>query len=109
MKKSTVLTLLLSSQLLGGCVEPAIVVGQPGTSLPSDKVRIYYFDRPSCVFETIAHIRVTGGYLSLNSMLRNMRRDAAEVGANGLYLLHTQQLHNKEYLGTAKAIRCLPA
>ena len=109
MKKYTLLTLLLSSQLLSGCVEPALVVGQPGTSLSSDAVRIYYIDRPSCTFETIAHIKVTGGYFTLNSMLRNMRRDAAEVGASGLYVLQTQQLHNREYLGTAKAIRCLPA
>lgn len=109
MKKSIVLTLLLSSQLLSGCVDPAMVVGQSGTSLSSDAVRIYYIDRPTCNFETIAHIRVTGGYFTMNSMLRNMRRDAAEVGANGLYVLHTQQLPNKELLGTAKAIRCLPA
>ena len=109
MKKSTVLTLLLSSQLISGCVEPALVVGQPGTSLSSDAVRIYYIDHPGCNFETIAHIKVTGGYFTLNSMFRNMRQDAAEVGANGLYVLHTQQLPNKEYLGTAKAIRCLPA
>ena len=109
MKKSTLLTLLLSCQLLSGCVEPALVVGQPGTSLSSEAVRIFYIDRPSCNFETIAHIRVTGGYFSLNSMLSNMRQDAAEVGANGLYVLQTQQLHNKEFLGTAKAIRCLPA
>ncbi len=109
MKRSTVLTLLLSSHLASGCVEPALVVGQPGPGLSSEAVRIYYFDRPGCTFETIAHIRVTGGYFTLNSMVRNMRQDAAEVGADGLYVLHTQQLHNKEFLGTAKAIRCLPA
>jgi hypothetical protein len=36
-----------------------------------------------------------------------MQKQAAMVGANGLYVLHTQQLDVKEYLGTAKAIRCL--
>ncbi|MFZ9037734.1 MAG: hypothetical protein ACO3DT_06655 [Gammaproteobacteria bacterium] len=109
MKKSIVLTLLLSSQLLSGCVDPAMVVGQPGTSLSSDAVRIYHIDRPTCNFQTIAHIRFTGGYFTMNSMLHNMRQDAAEVGANGLYVLHTQQLPNRELLGTAKAIRHLPA
>lgn len=109
MKNSIVLTILLSSQLLSGCMEPAMVVGQPSPSLSSEAVRIYYIDRPTCNFETIAYIRATGGYFTMNSMLRNMRRDAAEVGANGLYVLQTQQLPNKELLGTAKAIRCLPA
>jgi len=108
MNKTSVLILLLAAQLLGGCVEPTLVVGQPGKSRPSEEVSIYYIDRPGCNFETIAHIRVTGGYFSLDAVLRNMRQKAAAVGANGLYVLQTQQLDNKEFLGTAKAIRCLP-
>lgn len=108
MKTKPVLTLLLSAQLLVGCVEPTLVVGQPGPSLTAAEVSIYYIDRPRCNFETIAHIRVTGGYFSLDAVVRNMRQQAARVGANGLYVLHTRQLDNREFLGTAKAIRCLP-
>ncbi len=109
MKTFTAFTLLLSSLLLSGCVEPSLVVGQPGPSLASEEVSIYYIERPRCNFQTIAHIKVTGGYFSLDAMLRNMRREAAQVGASGLYVLHSQQLDTKEFLGTAKAIRCLPA
>ena len=109
MKSSLFLTLLLSSLLLSGCAETPLVIGQPAASTNSQQVTIYYIDRPSCNFETLAHIRVTGGYYSLGSMLAKMRQQAAGVGADGLYVLQTQQLDVKEYLGTAKAIRCLPA
>jgi len=109
MKTYPVFTLLLSSLLLSGCAEPSLVVGQPGPSLSSEEVSIYYIERPRCNFQTIAHIKATGGYFSLDAMLRNMRREAAQVGASGLYVLHSQQLNTKEFLGTAKAIRCLPA
>ena len=102
------LILILSSYLVIGCAEPALVIGQPAAIIDSEDVVIYYTERPQCNFETIAYLRVTGGYFSLDSMFRKMRRQAAKVGANGLYVLHTQQLDVKEYLGTAKAIRCLP-
>ena len=109
MKSFLFLTLLLSSLLLTGCAEPPLVIGQPVVSSNSQQVTIYYIDRPSCNFETLAYIRVTGGYFTLRSMLAKMQKQAAGVGADGLYVLYTQQLDVKEYLGTAKAIRCLPA
>ena len=109
MKNLFGLTLLALSQLLTGCAEPAVIVGQPGVSVTSETVNVYYSERPRCNFETIAHIRVSGGYYSLEKMLRKMRLEAAQLGASGIYVLHTQQLDTKEFLGTAKAIRCLPA
>lgn len=108
MKIYLFLIMLLSSLLLSGCAEPPLVIGHPVASTDSQQVRIYYIERPSCNFETLAHIRVTGGYFTLGSMLAKMQKQAAGVGADGLYVLHTQQLAVKEYLGTAKAIRCLP-
>jgi len=107
MKNYLTPVLLLSSLLSLGCAEPPLVIGQPAASTSKDNVVIYYIDRPRCNFETLAHIRVTGGYFTLESMLGKMQKQAAMVGANGLYVLHTQQLDVKEYLGTAKAIRCL--
>ena len=107
MKKSLLLSLALSSYALSGCINSTLV-GQPGTSIASEDVVLYYIDRPACNFATVAHIQVTGGYYSLGSMLDSMRQQAAMVGADGLYVLQTQQLDIKEFLGTAKAIRCLP-
>ncbi len=102
--RKSILAVLMSS--LVGCAQLPLIVGQPRAEIASEDVIIYYSERPRCNFETIAHIRVTGGYLSLESMLGKMRQQAAEVGASGLYVLQTQQLDVKEFLGTAKAIRC---
>ncbi|MDH3762718.1 MAG: hypothetical protein OEU50_17200 [Gammaproteobacteria bacterium] len=109
MNKSSLLLFLSLSLFLSGCVEPSMVVGQPSAAVASEAVDVYYIERPNCNFETIAHINVSGGYFSLQAMLRNMRREAAELGADGLYVQQTQQLNTREFLGTARAIRCLPA
>ncbi len=103
------LPLLLIAALLAACAEPPLLVAPPGPALAAGEVTGYYPDRPRCDFVTVAHIRVDGGYYSLDSMFRKMRQQAAEVGADGLYVLHTQQMAIKEYQGTAKAIRCLSA
>jgi len=107
MKNSLIMAILLSSYSLLACVESNLVIGQPGTSINSDDVTVYFIDRPPCNFETIALISMNGGFYSLDSLVWGMRQQAARVGATGLYVLQTQQLAIKEYLGTAKAIRCL--
>ena len=108
MKNSLILAFLFSSRTLAGCITSTLV-GESGPALNSDDVVVYYIDRPACNFETVAYISAKGGFYTLNSMLRRMRQEAASAGANGLYVLQTQQSTIKEYLATAKAIRCLPA
>ncbi len=109
MKNTLNTALAFSICTLVGCIDSTMVLGKPGENKPVEEVTVFFIDRPQCNFETIAHIRVSGGYFSLDSMIKSMRQQAASVGANGLYVLQTQQLEIKEYLGTAKAIRCLPA
>ena len=87
MKNSLIMAILLSSCSLLACVESNLVVGQPGASIKSEDVVVYFIDRPPCNFETIAHISMNGGYFSLESMVRGMRQQAASVGATGLYVL----------------------
>lgn len=101
--------LMLCIVWLSGCASPALVVGQTAPALDAEEVDIYYVDRPRCNFETIAYLRSTGGYISLASMFRKMRSEAGKLGASGVYVLETRQLETREFLGTAKAIRCLPA
>ena len=103
------LIIALSLLWMTGCVEQSLVLGHPGPRLGTEEVDIYYVERPGCNFETVALIRVTGGYVTLGSMIRKMRGEAAEIGATGLYVLETRQLENREFIGTAKAIRCLSA
>ena len=109
MKSRLILLVLSCLAVLGGCAESTLLVGQPGAAIAGEDVVVYYVDRPRCNFETIAHIQVNGNDYSLESMLNFMRSKAGELGASGLYVLQTQQLDIKDYLGTAKAIRCLPA
>ncbi len=108
MKLSFFCIAALTSLLISACAEPVLITGQARSSVDAKDVVIYYIERPRCNFETVAYIQVSGGYFSLQKMLANMRQQAAEVGASGLYVLHTQQLDVKEYLGVAKAIRCRP-
>lgn len=109
MNKPATIILILLLSLFSGCASPPLIIAKPGEPSASETVEIYYLSRPPCDFETIAHIQIQGWYFTLDSLLRNMRRQAAAVGANGLYVLQTQQLEMKDYTGTAKAIRCLPA
>jgi len=109
MKNRLIFTMLFIGAVLGGCAESTLLVGQPGAAIAGEDVVLYYIERPRCNFETVAHIRVSGGYFTLESMFRNMRREAAQLGAGGLYVLETRMLNTREYLGTAKAIRCLSA
>ncbi len=93
--------------ILAGCASSSLVTGQARDAIAQEEVVIYFIDRPACHHATIAYIQVSGGYFTLQSMLDNMRRDAAELGAGGLHVLHTQQSELREFGGTAKAIHCL--
>ena len=109
MKFSRFTTSILTLCLLAGCAQPPLIVAGQGAALEPERVTVYYPDRPRCDFETLAYLQASGGYLSLKSMVDKMRKQAAAVGADGLYVVHTQRLDILEYVGTAKAIRCLPA
>ena len=102
------IVLLISSLVLAACMQPPVVIGRPGTALDPAEVAIFYTQRPNCRFETVAELSASG-YWSLQSMFSNLRREAAALGADGVFVVYTQQTEMKEFLGTAKAIRCLSA
>ena len=91
---------------LVGCAQTPLVTGRPSAALSPDAVEIFYPRRPACRYEVVAELSASG-YVSLASMFARMRRDAATLGADGLYVVHTQQTSMKEFLGSARAIRCL--
>ena len=99
---------LLACLMLVACAQPPLITGRPGAAVDSSEVAIYYAQRPVCRFETVAELSASG-YFSLQSMFSSMRRDAAVLGADAVYVVHTQQTEMKEFLGSAKAIRCLSA
>lgn len=106
--QSLKLILLLSfSALVMGCASPIVLVGEQREAIDIEQVGIFYAQRPACEFETIGYLRIEGGYYSLAGLLGRMRQQAADIGAEGVYVLETRRLDVSEYIGTAKAIRCL--
>ncbi len=103
------LLMIIGPILVSGCVQPPLIVGQQRAPIAPEDVVVYFIDRPTCNFETVAWLQVEGGYLSVNSMLAKMRSDAAGLGASGLYVLQTQRSEMKEFSGSARAIRCRAA
>ena len=108
MKHYSVVKILLAVCLLSGCMQPALVIGPKRAATASEDVIVYYIDRPRCNFETIAIFAPRADSTRSKPWSAIMRRQAADIGASGLYVLQTQRSELKEYRGSAKAIRCLP-
>ena len=99
---------LILSLVLSACAHPITIIGTAGERVDESQVAIYYPQRPECNFETIGLIFIEGGYYSLQALFSKMRVQASTVGADAIYVLHTQRRGIKEYTGSAKAIKCLP-
>jgi hypothetical protein len=97
---------LIMGLYIAGCAHPITIVGEVGPEIDADRVDIYYPDSPKCNFNTVAYIRVEGGFYSLNSLIKHMRLQAANVGADAVYIMQTQRLDIKQFTGVAKAIKC---
>ncbi|MDH5356775.1 MAG: hypothetical protein OEY09_20210 [Gammaproteobacteria bacterium] len=103
---NSVLIFLLATLVIS-CAQPILVVGEPGVAIDPDKVKVYYARRADCDYDTVGYITGHGGLYSLASLVHDMRTQAAEIGADGVVVIETRRLDLFEYIGTAKAIRCL--
>ena len=92
--------------LLNGCARPIVLTGSETEAIHPDEVRLFFTQRPDCSYEKVGFLRVSGGYYSRSSLFRAMQREAAKVGADGVYVQEVRQLDILEYIGTATAIRC---
>ena len=101
----SVILLLLN---LTGCAEPIVMVGEARDPVDPAEVTLYYTQRPQCEFETVGYLEVNSGHYSRASLFAKMQEQAAEVGADGVYTIEARRLNISEYIGTARAIRCLP-
>ncbi len=99
--------LCLCGVLLAGCSSEPFVVGEVGSPKPVDAVKIYYIDRPACEFKTIAHLVMETPYFYLQGAVNAMRMQAAELGAEGLFVEQTQRLPGRDYVATGRAIKCI--
>ena len=101
------LVLLACAAGVSGCSSKPFVVGQPREAVTVEEVTVFYAERPACEFETIAHLKMENPYYSLQSLVLAMRLQAAELGAEVLYVEQTRRLPGREYVGTGRAISCV--
>ena len=87
--------LLLPLALLAACASSAMITGRVRPPIDPAQVRIYQVPPPGG-FEEIAQLETQSGALTygeqnkLNSVLANLRREAAKLGANGVLLVGTE-------------------
>jgi hypothetical protein len=103
---SSVIILLFG---LTACAKPIVMVASASEALDPTEVKLYYTQSPKCEFETVGYLEVNGGYYSRSSLFTKMREQAAEIGADGVFVIEARRLDILEYVGTARAIRCLNA
>ena len=88
------LLLLLLALALAGCSTSHVLTGTPRPPIDPSQVRIYYGPPPGG-YEEIARLDVGSGAFTYgkqnkaNAVLRNLRREAARLGANGVLLQGT--------------------
>jgi hypothetical protein len=92
---------------LTGCAEPIVMVGEASDAIDPAEVKLYYTQRPKCEFETVGYLEINSGHYSRASLFSKMQEQAAEVGADGVYVIEARQLNISEHIGSARAIRCL--
>jgi hypothetical protein len=87
--------LLLPLVLLAGCATSAMVTGRVRPPIDPAQVRIYQAPPPGG-FEEIAQLETQSGAFTygeqnkLDSVLENLRKQAAKLGANGVLLVGTE-------------------
>ena len=87
--------LLLPLALLAACASSAMITGRVRPPIDPAQVRIYQVPPPGG-FEEIAQLETQSGALTygeqnkLNSVLANLRKEAAKLGANGVLLVGTE-------------------
>lgn len=90
------LTILAASVLLAACASSHVLIGTPRPPIHPDHVRIYYGPPPGG-YEEIARLDVGSGAFTYgnrnkaNAVMRNLRREAAKLGANGVLLQGTSE------------------
>lgn len=85
---------LLPLVLLAGCATSAMVTGRVRPPIDPAQVRVY--TTPPAGFEEVAQLETQSGAFTygeqnkLDSVLANLRKEAAKLGANGVLLVGTE-------------------
>ena len=97
MARPAALVLLCAAvALLAACASSHVLTGTPRPAIDPSQVRIYYGPPPGG-YEEIARLDVGSGAFTYgstnksNAVIRNLRKEAARLGANGVLLQGTGQ------------------
>jgi len=81
--------------LLAGCATSHVLTGQPRPPIDPAQVQVYFDPPPGYVeiarLETASGAFAFGEQAKLEAVLRNLRVEAARLGANGVLVLDTAQ------------------
>ncbi len=87
--------------------DSAIISGPVYPPLQRSEVAVYLNQPPGCEFAVIAHPQAKGGYLKRDSLITGFRQQAADLGANAVEIIDIQLIGSSEYMGSARALRCI--
>ena len=93
-RRAALVPLCLLLVLLAACTSSHVLTGMPRPPIDPSQVRIYYGPPPGG-YEEIARLEVRSGAFTYgaqnksNAVIRNLRREAARLGANGVLLQGT--------------------
>ena len=101
------LFVLISILVLMACSNSStIITGQISEAVETTDVKVYYSDQPGCEFDVVAHLEISGDYYDKGKLIKAFQKEAAELGASAVQVLHVQKLGATEYMGSARAIYC---
>lgn len=95
-RTASLLLSCLAAALLAACASSHVLTGTPRPPIDPAQVRIYYGPPPGG-YEEIARLDVRSGAFTYgaqnksNAVIRNLRKEAARLGANGVLLQGTGQ------------------
>ena len=95
--------------LLACANNSTLVIGPVSDAVKSREVEIYYANNPACEYVVVALMEIPGHHYSRASLIEAFRVKAASLGATAIQISHMQKIGASEYLGSARAIRCVGA
>ena len=100
--------IVLMMPLLSACAGTSVMqTAQPGPAVEPEQVRVSFAMREPCDFEVIGQIEIAGWYFRRESIVEAFREKAAGLGAHAVQIHYLQKRDISEFIGQARAIRCL--
>lgn len=108
MKFNLSLVIILLLTLTSCARKDILVIGEVYPEIEVDTVAVYLMDKPACDFNVIATIKIPGDIYSQSGLVNSFKSVAADLGAPIIQVTSSRKINVTEYMGTARALRCVP-